>query len=83
MSSVGAPGVKTWATPSSFSSGMSSAGWSPHRDDHVVGALFAQQLDDAGHERHVGAGEDREADRVGVLLDHGLGDLLGVWCRPV
>ena len=25
----------------------------------------------------MGAGEDREADRVGVLLDHGRGDLLG------
>ena len=25
----------------------------------------------------------REPDRVGVLLQHGLDDLLGVWCRPV
>ncbi len=36
-----------------------------------------QQLDDARDERHVRAGEDREADGVGVLLDHGRGDLLG------
>ena len=35
-----------------------------------------QQLHDPGHERHVGAREDREAHRVGVLLDHCLGDLL-------
>jgi hypothetical protein len=31
----------------------------------------------------VGAGKDREADGVGVLLDHGLGDLLGVWWSPL
>jgi hypothetical protein len=35
-----------------------------------------QQVDDAGHEGHVRAGEDRDADGVGVLLDHRLGDLL-------
>ena len=42
-----------------------------------LGALLLQQLDDPRHERHVGAGEDREADRVGVLLERGLDDLLG------
>ena len=35
-----------------------------------------------GHERHVGAGEDRQADRVGVLLDDGLDDLLGRLVQP-
>src|SRR4051794_19881042 len=47
-----------------------------HREQHVVDALRAQQLDDPRHERHVRAGQDRQADRVGVLLDHGLDDLL-------
>ena len=46
-------------------------------DDHVVDALIGQHRDDLRHQRHVGAGEDREADRVGVLLDHGGDDLLG------
>ena len=35
-----------------------------------------EQLDDLGEQRHVRAGEHREADRVGVLLDRGLDDLL-------
>ena len=30
-----------------------------------------------GEQRHVGAGQDRQADRVGVLLDRRLDDLLG------
>ena len=45
--------------------------------EHVVGPLVAQQLEDARHERHVRAREDRDADHVGVLLDDGLDDLLG------
>src|SRR3954452_5994075 len=44
---------------------------------HVVGALLAEELDDPRHQRHVRAGQDREADGVGVLLDHGRDDLLG------
>ena len=44
--------------------------------EHVVGALRAQQLQDARHERHVRAREDRDADRVGILLHDGLDDLL-------
>ena len=47
------------------------------RDDDVAGVLLAQQLDDARDERHVGAGEDAQADGVGVLLQHRLDDLLG------
>ena len=77
MSCVGAPGVKTSATPSSLSSGMSSAGIVPaDGDEHVVDALLVQQLDDPRHERHVRAREDRQPDGVGVLLDDGLDDLL-------
>ena len=37
----------------------------------------------SGEQRHVGAGQDREADGVGVLLEHGLGHLLGRLERPV
>src|SRR5437588_20433 len=47
-----------------------------HGHHHVLGALLPEQVHDAGDERHVGAGEDRQADRVRVLLQHGLGDLL-------
>src|SRR4051794_31713855 len=52
-------------------------GYRPADGDHdVAGVLLAQQLDHARDERHVGAGQDREADRVGVLLQDGLDDLL-------
>jgi HD-GYP domain-containing protein (c-di-GMP phosphodiesterase class II) len=47
------------------------------RDDHVLGALLPEQLDDFRNKRHVRARKNRKADRVGVLLDHRLGDLLG------
>jgi hypothetical protein len=47
------------------------------RDDHIVGALLPEQLDDLRNKRHVRARKNRQADRVGVLLDHRLGDLLG------
>src|ERR1700754_3061367 len=49
----------------------------PDGDDDVARVLLAQQLDHARDERHVRAGEDREPDGVGVLLQHGLDDLLG------
>src|SRR5215211_5650342 len=45
-----------------------------HHD--VLGAPFPQQFQDAGEEGHVCAGEHRESDAVGVLLDRGLHDLL-------
>src|SRR5439155_24534079 len=47
------------------------------RHDDIVDPLRAEQLDDARDERHVRAREDREANGVGVLLDHRLHDLLG------
>jgi len=45
-------------------------------DQHVVGAVRAQPLDDPWHQRHVRAGQDRHAHSVGVLLDGSLDDLL-------
>ena len=78
ISSVPAPGVKTSATPSRFSSGMSSAGMVPPTVTRTSSTpCVFEQRDDFRDQGHVGAGEDREADRVGVLLDHRLGDLLG------
>ena len=46
-------------------------------DEHVLEPLGLQPFEDLGHERHVRAREDRDADRVGVLLERGLDDLLG------
>ena len=77
ISSVGAPGVNTSATPSFLSSGMSSAGIVPPTVTTTsLGALIREQLHHPRDQRHVCAGEDREPDGVGVLLDRGLGDLL-------
>ena len=77
ISLVGAPGVKTSATPCFFSSATSSCGIvPPTRTSTSSAPWLAQQLEDARHERHVRAGEDRDADRVGVLLDRRLDDLL-------
>src|SRR5215470_18244588 len=44
--------------------------------DDVVGALAPEQLDHLGEQRHVRAGEHRQPDGVGVLLQRGLHDLL-------
>ena len=57
---------------------MSSLGIVPPTvTTHVVDLLLVQQRDDPRHERHVRARQDRQADRVGVLLDDRLDDLLG------
>src|ERR671915_77040 len=48
-----------------------------HHQHDVLGALVLQQLRDARHQSHVRARPDRQPDRVGVLLQHGLDDLLG------
>src|SRR4051812_20231425 len=45
-------------------------------DDDVVDPALAQQLGQPGEQGHVRAGEHREPDGVGVLLDDGLHDLL-------
>ena len=44
--------------------------------EHVLGAVLAEPVEDAGDERHVRARQDRDPDRVGVLLDRRLDDLL-------
>ena len=49
----------------------------PPKTRMSVGVALGQQLDQPAEQRHVRAGEDREADQVGVLLDRGLHDLLG------
>ncbi len=74
---TGAPGVKTSATPASFSSRTSSLrDRSADDDEHVVAPVLAETVEDLGHERHVRAGEDRDPDGVGVLLHGRLDDLL-------
>ena len=55
----------------------------PAAEKHdVARVLLAQLFDDQREERHVGAGEDREADPVGVFLDRGLDDLFGGLKEP-
>ena len=46
-------------------------------DQHVVQPLLLQQLHHARTDVHVRAGQDRQADHVGVLLQRGGDDLLG------
>ena len=46
-------------------------------DRHVTGAFGLQPVEDLGYELHVGAGQDRDADRVDVLVDRSSDDLLG------
>ena len=75
---VDAPGRNTSATPSCLSSGMSWLGMIPPTNSaHGVHPALAQQLHDAAADGHVGAGEDGQADDVGVLLRGGRHDLLG------
>jgi len=45
-------------------------------EQNVFGFLFAEELDDAGDDHVVGAGEDGEADAVDVFLDGGGDDHL-------
>ena len=54
----------------------------PDHHDDVLNAVLPQELEDARHQRHVRAGEDRDADGVCVLLDRGLDDLLGRLVKP-
>ena len=77
MSLVVAPGPNTSATPLPLQLvRVVVRDRAADDDEHVLGAVLAQQLEDARHERHVRAGEDRDADRVRVLLDRRLDDLL-------
>ena len=78
ISCSGAPGVKISRTPSSLRRFASSDGIvPPPKKTMSAGIVALQLLDDEREERHVRAGEDREADAVGVFLDRGLHDLLG------
>ena len=57
---------------------MSSSGtMPPPKTTMSLGVALGEQLDEPAEQRHVRAGEHREADQVGVLLDRGLHDLLG------
>jgi hypothetical protein len=49
----------------------------PDDDEHVLGTVLFQAVEDARHERHVRARQDGDADRIGVFLDRGLHDLVG------
>ena len=70
--------MNTAATPCRSSSAASSAGIVPPSTTSTSSAPFSRRpVEDPRHERHVRAGQDRDADRVGVLLDRGLDDLLG------
>ena len=83
MSVVVAPGVNTLATPIFSSSGMSASGMMPPpKTTMSVGVALLEQLHHLGEQGHVRAGEDGEADRVGVLLDGRLDDLLGRLVQP-
>ena len=72
-----APGVKSSATPISLSFGMSASGMMPPpKTTTSPRPRSREQLEHPGEQRHVRAGEQRQADGVGVLLEDGLGDLL-------
>ena len=77
------PGPKTSATPSALSSSASSGGIVPPTTTSTSSAPFARSPSTIrGHQRHVRAGEDRDADGVRVLLDRGLDDLLRRLVEP-
>ena len=77
ISVVVAPGVKTLATPIFSSSGMSPSGMiPPPKTTMSLASRCLSRSIDLGEQRHVGAGEHREAHGVGVLLDRRLDDLL-------
>ena len=50
--------------------------------EHVVEIAGGEFLDHAGKQREVRARQQRQPDGVGVLLEHGLGDLLGGLVQP-
>ena len=72
-----ARGEHPWRRPSSSSSGMSASGMIPPPNTTMSAAsALAQQLDHLGEQGQVRARQHRQPDRVGVLLDRGLDDLL-------
>ena len=80
---VGAPGVKTGATPELLERRDVVVGDDAAAEDHDVAPRRArEQRDHPREQRHVRAGQDGQPDRVGVLLDRGLHDLLGRLVQP-
>ena len=78
IAASGEPGVNTAATPCARSVAMSSAGMIPPANTSTSSRPRSRELvDDLRDQRHVRAREERQADRVGVLLERRLGDLLG------
>ena len=77
ISLVGAPGVNTSATLALELLRVLARDRPADDDQHVFEAVLAQPVDDLRDQRHVGARQDRDPHRVGVLLDRGLDDLLG------
>ncbi len=78
ISPVGAPGREDGGdTTCDQLGGIVGRDRSAHDDEHVVGLVRSQPLDDPRHEGHVRARQDRDPDGVGVLLDRRLDDLLG------
>ena len=51
-------------------------------DEHVLRAVLLQPVENPRDERHMRTREDRDADRVGVLLNRGLDDLLRSLVEP-
>ena len=76
-SAVDVPGPNSLPTPCVCSASMSSFGMMPPPVTRMSSRPCSlEQLADAGEQRHVRAGEDREADHVDVFLDGRAGDHL-------
>ena len=72
------PGPNTAATPSSLERLDVVVGDDPaDRDQDVVQPLLLELAADLGHERHVRARQDRQADDVHVLLERCRDDHVG------
>ena len=76
ISSVDVPGVNTSLMPAAFRNDTAS------EDSDVVGVLIPEQLTDAGQQGVMGAGQDREADTVHILLNGGRNNLLRSLVQP-
>src|SRR4051794_6514659 len=73
----GGPGREDARDAEALELGQVLVGDDPAAEDHdVVDLALAHELGEPREQRHVGAGEHRQAHGVGVLLDDGLDDLL-------
>ena len=78
MSCIGVPGRKTPLTPIAFSFGTSTSGMMPPITTSTSSSPFSlEQLHQPRRDVVVRAGQDRQADDVGVLLQRRRDDLLG------